>query len=290
VLRLAERQHGVVSRQQLLALGIGPEAVRHRWSTGRLVRVRRGVYALGHRALRPEGRWMAAVLACGPETVLSHRSAARLWGLRPWSGDVEVTITADRGRKLDGLNVRRAVLHDWERTLHDGLPVTTVARTLLDLAAVVPPHHLRRAVERAEQLELFDLRDVERVLAAHPRRSGRRALITLLDDARRHDLPATRSDLEAAFLQLCLDHDVPRPEVNRYKNDREVDFRWPDPRLIVEVDGYATHKTRRAFEDDRARDRRHLGDGWRTARFTWPEVTRRPRVVAAELQALLSTA
>lgn len=289
VLRLAEAQHGVISRQQLLALGMEPEAVRCRAATGRLVRLTPGVYALGHRALRPQGRWMAAVLSCGEGAVLSHRSAAAAWRLRPYSGEPELTVPRSGGRRRDGVRTYRARLADSERTVHHGLPVTTVARTLLDLAAVVPPHHLRRAVERAEQRELFDLRQVERVLDAHPRRAGRRALVALLDDARRHDLPTTRSDLEAAFLQLCLDHRLPRPQVNRY-DVHGVDFRWPGHRLIVEVDGWTTHKTRRAFESDRARDRQAILDGWRVARFTWADVVHRPRQVAGELRALLSTA
>jgi predicted transcriptional regulator of viral defense system len=288
VLRLAERQHGVVSRQQLLDLGVGPQAVRHRWATGRLVRVRRGVYALGHRALRPQGRWMAAVLACGPGAVLSHGSAARLWGIRPWSGDVEVTIATDRGRKVDDVIAHRAEVSDWEVTTEDAIPVTTVARTLLDLAAVVPPHHLRRAVERAEQLELFDLRGVERVLAAHPRRKGRRRLVALLDDACRHDLATTRSDVEAAFLQLCLDDGLPRPIVNHINNGTEVDFRWPEHRLVIEIDGWATHRTRKAFVDDRVRDRALVRDGERVVRFAAAEVLRARRGVAAEVRVLLA--
>ncbi|HEU4975900.1 MAG TPA: type IV toxin-antitoxin system AbiEi family antitoxin domain-containing protein [Baekduia sp.] len=288
--RLAEAQHGVVTRQQLLALGLGAEAIKIRRRTGRLVPMYRGVYALGHRALRPQAWWLAAVFACGPGAVLSHRSAARLWGLRPWSGRVEVTAARDRDPAPGGVAVHRSrAMAAWEVTREDGIPVTTVARTLLDLAGVVPVHHLRRAVQRANELELFHLLDVDRVLEAHPRRPGRRALIALLADARRHGLERTRSDPEAAMLQLCLDHDLPRPQVNRFAGGREMDFRWPEQRLVVEVDGWTWHRTREAFAADRARDRQLLREGFRVARFPAMEVLDAPAMVAAELRALLAT-
>lgn len=289
---IAEAQHGVIARGGLLAAGIGDEAIKARLRTGGLVQLHVGVYALAHRAMRPQARWMAATLAGGEGTVLSHRSAAALWGLRPAPTQIDVTVPHGTGarRRAAGVCVRQTRrLGAWERSVRDGIPVTAVARTLLDLAAIVPPHHLRRAVERAEQLELFDLRAVERVLEAHPGRPGRRALATLLADAHRHGLPVTRSDMEAAMLQVCIDFTVPRPQVNRYDKDREVDFRWPDHRLVVEVDGWATHKTRRAFEDDRARDRALLAEGWRVARFTWSDVMRHPHRVATELRRLLLT-
>lgn len=290
ILRLAERQHGVVARRQLLGLGLSADAIVHRARIGRLVRLDRGVYALGHRALCPEGHWMAAVLACGAGAVLSHRSAARVWGLRPWSGPVEVTVPTSGGaRRRAGAIVHRSQdLSPSATSCERGLPVTTVARTIVDLAGVVPPHHLRRAVERAEQQELFDLRAIEEVLAARRTQPGTRALRALLADARAHDLPTTRSDHEAAFLQLCLDHGLPRPQVNRWDGTTEVDFRWPDDGLVVEVDGWSTHRTRRAFEDDRARDRRAVVGGLRVVRFPASEILRRPAGVAAELRALLA--
>jgi very-short-patch-repair endonuclease len=170
-----------------------------------------------------------------------------------------------------------------------GVPTTTVARTLLDLAAVVPAHHLRRAVERAEQAGLFDLVAVRDVLDAHRGRPGRRGLVALLADFQAHGDARTRSDLEAMVLQLCLDHDLPRPEVNRYDGVRESDFRWPDHRLVVEVDSWTFHgRTRRAFDGDRARDRALLRDGWRVARFTDRQILGDPAGVAGEIAALLT--
>jgi very-short-patch-repair endonuclease len=160
---------------------------------------------------------------------------------------------------------------------------------LLDLGAVVPPHHLRRAVERAEQAELFHLPDVQQVLDAHPTRPGCRALKQLLADMARHGVGVTRSDLEAAVPQLCVDHDLPRPQVNRYDGRRESDVRWPAHRLIVEVDSWTFHgRTRRAFDGDRARDRALLRERWRVARFTDRQILGDPAGVAAELRELLA--
>jgi hypothetical protein len=262
---LAARQHGLVARRQLLGLGLGEDAIDHRLSNGRLRRLHRGVYALGHAQLRREGRTLAVVLSVGDDAVLSHRSAAGLWGLRPWGGTfVEVSILGAKGvRRRPGRIVHRSadLPHD-ERTVERGVPVTTVPRTLLDLAAVVPAHHLRRAVERAELAELFDLVAVRRVLDAHPGRPGSRALTALLADFAQHGETPTRSDLEAILLQVCLDTGLPRPQVNRYDGIRETDFRWPDHRLIVEVDSWTFHgRTRRAFDGDRARDRALLREG-----------------------------
>jgi hypothetical protein len=290
VLRLAESQNGVIDDAQLLALGMTRDTITARRRAGRLIALHRGVYALGHRALRPEAWWYAAVRAYGPRALLTHRSGARLWGLRPYSGDPEVTV-----RTHAGIAVRKGtILHrstdilPLEITTVDGIPTTTVARTLLDLAAVVPAHHLRRAVERAVELELFDLTAISEVLDAHPRRPGRPPLRTLVADLKDHGTARTRSDVEAAFLQLCLDQDLPRPLVNDDKNGSERDFTFADQRLIVEIDGWAYHRSRRAFEADRARDREALRAGYRTARFTATEVLRDPKSVAAELRTLLS--
>jgi very-short-patch-repair endonuclease len=194
-------------------------------------------------------------------------------------------VTKRRGRLIH----RSADLAEGERTIERDVPVTTVARTLLDLGAVVPTHHLRRAIERSEQAELFNLRDVRRVLDSHPARPGRRALTALLDDMHQHGVPRTRSDLEAMMLQICLDNDLPRPQVNRYDGMRESDFRWPDRRLIIEVDSWTFHgRTRTAFDGDRARDRVLLREGWRVARFTDRQLLTDRAGIARELAALLA--
>jgi very-short-patch-repair endonuclease len=233
---------------------------------------------------------MAAVLACGERAVLSHRGAAALWGLRQSSGrDIEVTVPLGGSRRRgDGIRAHQSgLLFPAFATKVDGIPVTTVAWTLLDLAEVLRPHQLRRAVEQAEQMELFNLGDVNAALAAASRRPGSPALLALVDDMKDHGVTRTRSDVEAALLQICIDYGLPRPQVNHHDNGVGVDFRWPEHRLVVEVDGWAFHRTRRSFGADRARDRRALREGWHTARFTASEVQRRPAAVAEELAALL---
>jgi very-short-patch-repair endonuclease len=288
---LAARQHGVVSRRQLLGLGLGGDAIDHRATTGRLTRLERGVYALGHAQLRREGTMLATVLAAGRGGVASHRSAAALWGVRPWTTTfVELTLPGRGGtQKRRGRIVHRSIaLPPDEVTTEASIPVTVPARTLLDLAAVVPAHHLRRAVERAEQAEVFDLVAVRAVLDRHPGRAGSRALEGLLADMHAHGVTTSRSDLESAMLQLCLDHGLPRPQVNRHDGTRESDFRWPAHRLTVEVDSWTFHgRTRRAFDGDRARDRALLLEGWRVARFTDRQILGDPIAVVAEIAALL---
>jgi very-short-patch-repair endonuclease len=282
--------HGVAGRRELLAAGEKPRAIQARLEAGRYLAVYEGVYAIGHADLTVLGRRRAIVLACGEGAVLSHRSAAGAWGLRPdgsarW--DVTVRTPSRRQPRAPVKVFRHPTLRADEITDLDGIPTTTVARTLLDLAAIVPPHHLRRAVERAVELELFDLTAMHQALDAHLRRPGRPALVALLADLQDHDLPRTRSDVEAAFLQLCLDHQLPRPQVNHHDNGRERDFRWPDHRLIAEVDGWIHHRSRTAFTTDRRRDREALAEGYRVARFTATEVLRAPAAIAAELRALL---
>lgn len=233
---------------------------------------------------------MAAVLAGGDGAVLSHRSAGALWGLRPSDGAAIAVTTGPDGARSSGAGVkihRSKIVAPAFGTTHDGIPVTTVAWTLLDLAAVVRAPQLRRAVEAAEQLQLFDLHKVTDALTADPGRPGSPALLALLGDMRAHGVTRTRSDVEAALLQICLDHDLPRPQVNHYDNGREVDFRWPTHRLIVEVDGWQFHRSRRAFATDRRRDRAALAAGWRVARFPAIEIMRSPNAVAAELAQLL---
>jgi very-short-patch-repair endonuclease len=288
---LAGRQHGLLARWQLLRIGLGEDAIDHRLRTGRLVKVQRGVYALGHAQLRREGNLLAMVLRFGDGAAVSHRSAAALWGIRPWSGAfVEITRRGPGGTvKLRGRLVHRCIeLPDDELTIERGVPTTTLARTLLDLAAVVPAHHLRRAVERSDQAELFNLTEVQRVLDAHPGRPGRGPLMALLADFRDHGDMITRSDLEAIMLQICIDQGLPRPQVNRYDGVRESDFRWPTHRLIVEVDSWTFHgRTRTAFDGDRARDRALLHEGWRVARFTDRQILADRVAIARELNSLL---
>jgi very-short-patch-repair endonuclease len=282
--------HGVAARRELLAAGIGEDTIDHRIRTGRYLRLYDGVYAIGHADLTVAGRRRAIVLACGPTAVLSHRSAAGAWGLRP-DGAARWDVTVRKASKVQPdapVRVyRHPTLRDDEITTLDGVPITTVARTLLDLAALLRPHHLRRALEEAEHRHLFDLTAISRTLRRHPRRPGRRQLVSLVDELSHQAGRRTRSDVEALFLQLCADHGLPRPQVNITNNGAERDFTFAEHGLVVEVDGYTFHSSRRAFQRDRARDRQALREGIRVARFTAHEVVTDPTGVAAELRALL---
>jgi very-short-patch-repair endonuclease len=280
--------HGVVARRDLLAAGVGTGAIAHRLAVGRLFVKYRGVYAVGRPDVSVWGERRAIVLACGTGAVLAHRSAAGAWGLRPSAGAVwDVAIPSAR-RPAAPVRVHRRRLSPGEVTHLEGIPITTVARTHFDLASAIPVHHLRRAVERSVELDRFDLAEVRGVLDGQRGRPGAPQLAALLEDFRAHGVTRTRSDAEAAFLQLCLDHGLPRPRVNRHADGREADFTWDGHPLIVEVDGYRHHRSRRAFGVDRAKDRAALRAGRPTARFTADEIGRDAAGVAAELRALLA--
>jgi hypothetical protein len=286
VAELAERQWGVASLAQLRGLGLGERAVQQRAQAGRLRRVHRGVYAVGHAPLRREGRWLAAVLACGEGAVLSHVSAAAHWGLLHSDATLmDVTTPASRrgGPKIRLHRSRSLTACDTTR--HQGIPITTVPRTLLDLAATIPAHRLERALAQAERLRLYDHRAIEDVIATANGHRGR----TLLAQATAQDPKFTRSELEAWFLNLVREIDLPEPLVNftltAPDHPRlEVDFCWPSQRLIVELDGWDTHHTRAAFEQDRRRDAALQAVGWRVLRFTWRE---NRATIQRRLQALM---
>lgn len=291
IAELAGRQHGVVARRQLLALGLTKQSVDWRLATLRLHGVHYGVYAVGHRLLTPHGRWLAAVLAAGPGAVLSHRSAAALWQLRPATGsrvDVTVGVCGRRSRPQIAVHATRNLLHR-DRAEQARIPVTSVARTLLDLAEVLSGPQLARAVEEAERLQLMDLHAIEDVCRRGTGRRGLSALGALLNDYR-GPAPATRSELERAFLDLCHVHGLPRPLVNQFVAGFEVDAFWPRQRLVVELDGYAFHRTRGAFERDRARDAALQLAGCRVLRFTHRRLEREPAEVAATLRRMLAAA
>lgn len=234
VARLAETQHGVVGGGQMVDLGLRRSGIGHRVRMGRLHRVTSNVYAVGHARLSREGRWMAAVLAAGQGAVLSHASAASLWGMRRGSSSaIDVTVPSRAGRRpRHGLRIHRSGrLRPDDVTTHDAIPVTTPARTLLDVAEQIPRGALERAVDRSDALGIFDLVDVRDVLAANPGRAGSGSLTAVLDLYRDEPL-LTRSELEERFLDLCDAHAIPRPSVNGRAAGYEVDFLW-SPRLLV---------------------------------------------------------
>jgi very-short-patch-repair endonuclease len=288
VVELATNQDGPIADWQLIDLGLSRSTIDSWLRSRRLHPHHRGVYTLGHRAFGPNGRRWAAVLACGPGAVLSHRSAAAVWGIRPDNRPrIDVTV-ASRGRaSRKGIQVHRVRrLDPRDVTKIDGIPVTTLARTLLDLAEVVPMNQVRRAINEADDLKLFDLKAVNELLS---RSNGRRgvkpltaALIAVVPEER------TRSDLEEAFLAFCEERDIPRPKVNRGRAGKEIDMVWPEHNLIVELDGYQTHRTRRAFEEDRRRDAAHLLDGIRTVRATDRWLSKEPDDLERTLKGLLT--
>jgi very-short-patch-repair endonuclease len=263
VAAIAARQHGVVTLTQLKRAGVSESGIYRRLAAGRLHRVHRGVYAVGHCGLSQQGKCMAAVLACGDGAVLSHRSAAELWELlRPTEGPIHVTVPAASGgrRKRRGLRIHRSSLPAGDTTVRSGIPVTTPARTVADLKRAVPPATLRKAIREAEFRGL---------------------------DLGNTDTDHTRSELERAFLRLCRRHRLPEPEVNVRVGGFTVDFLWRDQRLAVETDGYRAHRGRQAFEDDRERELALGMLGIRLRRFTDRQVHSRAGHVAAAVRAAL---
>ncbi len=288
-LRLAElagSQHGVVSLAQLLALGLGKDAVARRLSAGRLHRLHRAVYAVGHGALSSKGHDLAAVLSSGPGAVLSHRSAALRWAIVRHAPRYEVTVEGRRVRR-PGIIVREtSALAPDDRALIDAIPVTSPARTLVDLAEVLNARRLADAVHEAEVQRILDLRGIERALARVPGRPSRhklRRVLAAYDDGP----PMTRSEAERGFLRLCETHSITAPQANVMVGDYEVDFHWPDASLVVEVDGAATHHTRRAFHADRRRDRELAGRDIQVLRVTWDDLDGGATELAAELRRVL---
>jgi hypothetical protein len=270
---LADAQYGVVTRAQLLNAGLSGDDVDRRVKAQRLRRLHRGVYAVGHRRLTVEGRWMAAVLACGEGAVLSHASAAAAWDLRRTSsGLIHLTVPTSTGRERRAeLRLHRSgTLTPRDVTEIQGVPVTSVARTIIDLSRTLKGRPLEQVVDLADERGLVDFDDL---------RSARSASLQAV--LRSYAPAPTESELEEAFLGLCDDHGIPRPETNSHIEGYRVDFVWRDLRLIVEVDGYRYHRAPSRFEADRERDVMLGVKGWRVLRFTWRQVTERAAWVAA---------
>jgi hypothetical protein len=292
---LALVQHGVVGLSQLLDLGLSSSAVRSRVAAGRLHRVHAGVYAVGHASLTLDGAFMAAVLACGRDSALSHRSAGHKLELR-FSARTAIDVITPRqaGRGRAGIDAHTSTtLLPRDVIEIDGIRCTSVARTLLDLAAVLRRGAVERAFDQAEVLQVLDAREIEDVLERGGGHRGSGMLRSILHDHERRP-SLTREGLEAQFLALCRAADLPRPAVNAWialePTGYEADFLWRAERLIAEVDGRDVHTTRRAFGHDRRRDQRLMLAGFRVVRFTWQQVTDDPRDVEATLRALMKQA
>jgi very-short-patch-repair endonuclease len=279
VARLAATQHGVVTRGQLLDAGLGRHAIAHRLERGRLHVIHRGVYAVGHEPLSPRCLQLAAVLACGSGGALSHRSAAELWALLPERHDEALHVSVPSQRRAPaGVTLHRTASP--EVTRRHGIPVTTPARTILDLAATAHRGELERALEEARLLRLVSTHDLVR--RAHDR-PGAARLRRLLG----YELSLTRSEAERRLVSLLATAQLPSPRTNVRVAGHEVDAVWPRQRLVVEVDGFTFHASRDAFERDRARDAELQAHGYRVIRVTWRQLSARPEVLTARLGAAL---
>jgi very-short-patch-repair endonuclease len=286
---LAARQHGVVARRQLTAMGMTPAAVDWQLQRGRLHYVRRGVYHVGPLP-QPLSREMTAVLLCGDAACLSHGSAAALLGMLERRARDGIHVTALRNRRVpDWIQLHRVRrLAEDEATLHDHIPITTPARTLLDLAGEAPSADVEHAMIEAVRRRLTDRAAIARLIERHPARRGVPLLRELLERAENPQL--TRSEAERRLREIIRGAELAAPRMNVRVAGYEVDAFWPKERVIVEVDGFALHSSHSAFQRDRRRSVDLSADGNTVLRITWHQLTRRPLVVAARLGAILAIA
>jgi very-short-patch-repair endonuclease len=283
--RIASAAHGVVTRAQLLRAGVTLAEIRYRMRTGALIRVHRGVYRVGHRAPSLEARYLAAVWACGEEALLCGRAAAHLLGLRKGAAPAP-EVTARTELRVPGVKTRRSRRLDPEdATTWREIPVTTVPRTLVDLAGVLPVDDLARACHEAGVRHGTTPAMVEAVLERRPNSPGAAKLRQVL----RGEVRVTLSRLEARFLARLRDAGLELPETNRPAGGRRVDCRWPKHRLTVELDSYRYHQSRHAWEQDRRREREAHARGDEFRRYTYGDVFEDPRLMMSELRTLLPT-
>jgi very-short-patch-repair endonuclease len=288
---LAGRQYGVVSRGQLEGMGLGLDGIERRVRRGRLHRLHSGVYAVGHRTLPRRASWLAAVFASGESASLSHRSAAALWGIRPLgSGPIHVT-TPRKWRSTASIRRHCSHLPIDEVTSVDGIPVTTVTRTILDFSGESPAHLTESALREAEYLRLHDSLSLHCLLDRYPGRRGVRAV--RLGLARCAESPGrTRSRLEERFLSFLDRYRLPRPRLNVWieagGERHQVDCLWRRRNAIVELDGWQAHGTRKAFREDRARDRRLRAAGYSVIRIAWAQLDDEPETLAADLKKIIT--
>jgi hypothetical protein len=275
VAELAGAQHGVFAWWQIAELGVTDDMVRRRFESRRWYPVQPLVYSLTPSVL-PRGRMLAAALTYGPEAVLSHRAAAAVWDLGPWpSGAIDVTAPT-RKQPRPGIRLHRATV---ERVVREGFPVTTVARTLIDQAGALPLGRLRDQFERAERLGLLDVYSVSEEMYG---KRGARKIRAILAELTEPE--PTKPGLEEAFRALCKEAGIPPPSFNVSLHGYEVDAAWPEAKLVVELDSWEWHRTRRAFEGDRRKAAALEAAGYRVLRFTWKQVTREPELVAKAIR------
>ena len=284
---LAERQHGVVARWQLLRLGFTGKAVEVRLRTGRLHPIHRGVYAVGHAKVTVDGRRMAAVLACGEGAVLSHRDAAAAHGIRQCNRRLfEVTVPRKQ-RARPGIQLHFARLPRDEVTAMRGIPVTTVERTILDLAAIRPRNEIEAAIKQAEVNRLLRAPSLPQLVERYPGHRGARTVSAITEALRRGE-QITHEEIVALFTAVIDAAGLPRPRLNTWIAGYECDCVWATEKVMAELDGYAVHGTRRNFETDREHDRVLQARGWRVVRVAWRQLRDDPDGVVRDLRALLA--
>ncbi len=289
---LAAAQHGVVARWQLIDLGMTRNEIAHRVKRGSLHRVEQGVYAVGSPLMHRLGYFMAAVLACGPGAVLSHRSAAAIRGiLEDARAVVDVIAPHRRGRVVDGIRAHACVLHPDDIDEVDGIPCTSLARTIVDLAGEVPERMLTSAYRQSEKLEELDLRALRAAMSRVARPRGIRKLRRVIAEFN-PDMLYAESDTEIRILQICDDFGLPRPQVNPLLEVEghayRPDLLWPRHLVIVEGDGAADHSSQRDRHLDLEREQRLRRAGYLVRRFTWHQVTYQPDLVATTIRRILA--
>jgi predicted transcriptional regulator of viral defense system len=283
---LAEVQFGVVTYRQMRKLGLSNGHIHRASKASRLRRVHRGVYAVGHKRLSRHGRCLAAVLACGESAVLSHRSAAWLWGLLPTCPSEPEVTAPGGGHRRPRIRVHRVkTLADRDCGTLEGIPVTTAPRTLIDLAEVASSRELSRAVDRAKRLGRLDLHSLDRVLARRNRTIGAKRLRQVLALYRKPVFDRARSEL--LFLDALEMEGVSLPKLNCWVEKWEIDAYWETERFAVEVDGWETHGTREAFENDRLRLEEMKLAGIDCIPVSARRIEKEPRQVAKRIRTLL---
>jgi very-short-patch-repair endonuclease len=283
--RIASRQHGVVTRAQLLDAGVSEKEIKRRIERKALLRVHRGVYRVGHKAPSIEARYMAAVLACGEGAVLSGQAAGYLWGLIKGTAPPP-EVTAPTNRRIKGIRTRRARRGETEATTWRGIPITTVPRTLVDLSSMLPLDDLARACHEAGVKHHTTPRQVEEVLAKRPTAPGAGKPRKVMHG----DVHVTLSKVERKFLERLKEEELPLPITNKPAGSKRVDCRWPKHRLTVELDSYRYHSSRHAWELDRRREREARARGDEFRRYTHDDVLETPDQMLTELSALLRVA
>jgi len=288
---LAAAQHGVISLPQLVEIGLSPSGVSGRLQAGRLHRIHRGVYAVGHPRITCRGYWMAAVLAGGVRAALSHQAAGAHHDLRAWTGRPTITVPGWRASSR-AIEIHTTILPADEVTVIDAIPITTVPRTIFDLASVLDRHGLDQVIREAEVRRLSDSLSLPDLLDRYPGRRGVAALRSALAELAVGD-GITKGELEARFARFLDAEGLPLPARNAaiHLGDRFIvaDCLWRDHRLIVELDGHDVHDRRIQSDDDKERDRELLLLGWHVIRVTWRHLHQGRARLARDLRRILGS-